>query len=244
MSDPTVTRESISQEALEVVIQEHAIHGVTSVTFDGLNKAIIGLTEFFLKVTDTSDPIPYQYKKENQKDFEKYQVIISSALDKVEPVISDMNQRMYILEKNQTQIVMPNMPEPISIPTPEPEKKGASRLFSRTPKTPPPNPNDPYQSIQEVRNKMYELIKMWQLVVEWQSEGVEYFDDFTRLAYDEYLSTHIVIFRHEVAPNLLRIYSQGLRLILTKEKELAERIATSMQKEAFQTRQDFPIPPK
>ncbi len=243
MSEP-VTRESIAGEMSEIATQEHSIHGSKQVTINSVNNALLGMSKFFLVRTEPNEPIPYQYKIENQAEFEKNQIVISSALDKVEPVVSDINEKSYRLEKNQQQIILPNMPEPVAISTPETKEKKSILPSFKKPVIPKPDPHAPYQSMIELRDDTLALIADWQLVVEWQSEGVEYFDDFSRDAYDDYLSTHRVMFRKDVEPILMRVYSQGLRIILTKEKEMAKEIASSQLKEAFQTRMDFPQPPR
>jgi hypothetical protein len=241
MSSPT--RESIASEMSEIIRFQHDMSGASKpITETDVKSAIVGLSEFYLKPTSISENIPYQYKLENQNEFELYQVIISTALDKIEPVISDMKERLFRLEKNQTPLIMPNQNQgqPINIPTNvEPEKKSISSLFSGKPKPAPINPNDPYQSSLDLQKKTMKIIEYWDLVVEWQSEGVEMFEDFNRSSYDNYLSTHRVIFRKEVVPNLLRVYSQGLNIILMKEKEMAMAYGGSMMKEMFQTRNDF-----
>ena len=241
MSSPT--RESIASEMSEIIRFQHDMSGGSKpITESDIKSAITSLVVFYLKPTKISDTIPYQYKLENQQEFEEYQVIISTALDKIEPVISDMKERLFRLEKNQTPLIMPNQNqgEPINIPTnQEPEKKGLSSLFSGKPKQAPVNPTDPYQSSIDLQKKTMKIIEYWDLVVEWQSEGVEMFEDFNRSSYDNYLSTHRVIFRKEVVPNLLRVYSQGLNIILMKEKEMAMAYGGSMMKEMFQTRNDF-----
>jgi len=250
MSDPNITRETISHDMSQIATEEHALHSAGLITITTLNNAIIGMSKFFLEETDPSEKIPYQYQKKNQSEFEKYHVIISACTDKIEPVISDMNEKSFRLEKNQQQAIIqsaPQMPFPTTMNMPQPEqkeKKGFSNPFAGKPKKPPLNPDDPYQSLLKIRKQIYRMLEMWDLVVEWQAEGVEFDEDFDRIAFDNYLSNHRVIFRHEVEPNLLRIYSQGVRLILMKEKEMATLIATSMQKESFQTRQDMPMPPR
>lgn len=239
------TRESIAHEMSEIIRIEHDIHGTRQITFDGLNNALIAMTKFFLEPTDSSETIPYQYKLENQSIFETNQIIISSSLHQVDSVLTEMKTKMYQLEKNQHQVIMPNMPEPIPVATPEAkEKKSILPSFSK-PSMPRPNPNDPYQSSLTLQKKTLDLIEMWDLVVEWQSEGVEFNSDpndqdFTRISYDNYLSNHRTIFRHEIEPNLMRVYSQGLQIILMKEKEMATSYGSAMMKEIFSTRNDFP----
>ena len=222
MSSPT--RESIASDMSEIIRFQHDISGASKpITEADLKSAITNLAGFFLKPTDVTEQIPYQYK--------------------FEPVISDMKERLFRLEKNQTPLILPNQQqgEPINIPTnPEPEKKGLASLFSGKSKPAPINPNDPYQSTIDLQKKTMKIIEYWELVVEWQSEGVEMFEDFNRISYDNYLSTHRIIFRKDVVPNLLRVYSQGLNIILMKEKEMSMAYGSSMMKEIFQTRNDFP----
>lgn len=241
MSEQPPTRESIASDMSEVIKREHDIHGAGEhqVTYDKLNKALTALVSFFMESTDVNEKIPYQYKMENQNIFEQNQLIVSSALDKVDPVLFDMKIKLWQLEKNQQSIIVPNMPEPIPVGSPErPEER--SRLPSfRKPKPITLNPNDPFQSSLKTQRDILKLIDDWDLVVEWQSEGVEYDEDFDRIAFDNYLSNHRVMFRKEIQAHLMRVYSQGVQLIMTKEKELATVYGGKMMQEIHQTRNDF-----
>lgn len=239
--DPPPSREQIAHDMSEIIRREHDIHGTSQTTSDGLNKALSRMSAFVLMSTPADEKIPYQYKLENQSLFEVNQVIISSALDKVDTVLNDLKTKMYQLEKNQRQIMMPNMSEPVPVQSPsEPKEKKSVFPSFRTPKPIPPNPNDPFQSSLEQQRKTLKLIDDWNLFVEWQSEGVEYWEDFSRIAYDDYLSTHRTMFRKDVEPNLMRIYSQGLNLVLMQEKVLATQYGGAMMKEIYTTRNDFP----
>jgi hypothetical protein len=233
------SRESITYDMSEILRREHDIHGSKQITFDSVNNALINMTKFYLEPTNFDEKIPYQYQKENQAIFENNQVIISSSLHQVDTVLTEMKTKMYQLEKNQHQVMYQGMPEPLPVATPETkEKKSILPSFSK-PKPIKLNPNDPYQSSIDLQKKTTKLIEDWDLVVEWQSEGVEYDGDFDKIAYENYLSTHRHIFRKEVEPNLMRVYSQGLQLVLMKEKELALQLASGQMKEMFQTRNDF-----
>lgn len=244
MSEPPPSREQIASDALEIIRREHDIHGTKQITFDGLNTALMNMTKFFLEPTPFDEQIPYQYQVKNQSIFEKSQVIISSALHQVDSVLADMKTKMFQLEKNQQQqVIMPmsNMPQQYLPPlqTPETkEKKSILPSFGK-PKNLKPDPNNPYQSSLVLQKKTLDLIENWELVVEWQAEGVEYFEDFDKIAYENYLSTHRVMFRKEVEPNLLRVYSQGLAIVLMKEKELAGIFGSAIMKEIQSDRNVF-----
>lgn len=247
MSEQPPTRESITYDMSEILRREHDIHGTSQITFNSLNNAVIAMTKFFLEPTDIDEVIPYQYQKKNQQIFETNQVIISSSLHQVDSVLTEMKTKMYQLEKNQHQVIIPQMTEPIPMASPElKEKKSFLPSFSKT-KPMRLNPNDPYQSSIELQKKTIALIDAWDLVVEWQSEGVEFNSDpndcdFDRIAFENYLSTHRVMFRKDVEPNLMRVYYQGVQLILMREKELSLTLASGQMKEMFQTRNDFQMP--
>jgi hypothetical protein len=96
-----------------------------------------------------------------------------------------------------------------------------------------------------LQKRIAELIDAWELVVEWQSGGVEFVssdgdNDLSRFGFDNYLSNHRQIFRFGVVPNLLRVYSQGLNLLLLQEKKLAVQYGNIQMREMFQTRNDMP----
>lgn len=245
MSERPPTRESIAYDMSEIIRYAHDAYGITPITEQSLRKAIKELTIFYLKETEKSASVPYQYQHENQKFFEESQVIISSALDMVEPVISDIKTKMHLLEKPSNTIQMPNA-DPMIIPKPEPEhKKRSISLFPQKQQKPIIDPNDPYQSSIPLQKRIAELIDAWELVVEWQSGGVEFVssdgdNDLSRFGFDNYLSNHRQIFRFGVVPNLLRVYSQGLNLLLLQEKKLAVQYGNIQMREMFQTRNDMP----
>lgn len=248
MSERPPTRESIAQEMSEIIRYVHDAYGIDPITESTLRTAIKGLTTFYLKETDLSETIPYQYKRESQKDFEIHQVIISSALDMVEPVITDIKTKTFRLEKLQPTL-MPSEPQspPMMMmpPQQQEQKKRSFSLFPQKQQKPMINPNDPYQSSLAMQRRIADLIDSWELVVEWQSGGVEFVSidgdhDLNRFGFDNYLSNHRQIFRFGVVPNLLRVYSQGLTLLLKEEKQLASQYGNNMMKEMFQTRNDMP----
>lgn len=245
------TREGIAQDAMDIIRYTHdTLSTVKPITEATLEQAIRGMTRFFQIQTPKEEKIPYQYLSENQDDFEKYQVVISSATDKVAPVIADMNERMFRLEKNQPVQQIPlssiqAMSQP-QVQAPQEEKqKSKLSLFPSKPTKPEANPTDPFQSWVTLRKKIIDLIPSWQLVVEWQSGGMAFFDedgdhDLDRYGYNAYLSNHAQIWNKDVKSILQMVYSAGLNIILLKEKELSVTLGTSMMKEAFQTRMDFP----
>ncbi len=234
------TRESIASDAFGIVSRQHELQAQDNpITSRHLRTAMNSLIDFYLKPTPIAEKIPYQYKIENQVEYTTNASVISEALDKIYPVISDMNLKMYPLEKHKTPLFLPNQSEPINIPTPNVEKKSIFPSL-RKPQPEKANPDDPYQSIIVLRKNTMKIIDNWDLVTRWQSGGTEMDEDFTRVAYDKYLSTHRSIFRDEIVPNLLRVYSQGINIVLMKEKELASSYGNNMMKEMFQTRNDMP----
>ena len=249
LSDRPPTRESIAYDMSEIIRFYHDAYGIQPVTEQSLRTAVTGLTMFFLKETDAKDKVPYQYRKENQKDFETHQVIISSALDMVEPVISDIKSKNFRLEKNQQQMMMPQQSQ-MQMPMQQHDdtKKKNFSLFPQKPTKPTVDPNDPYQSSIPLQKRIENLLNSWELVVEWQSGGAEFVNtddenDLDRFGFDSYLSNHRQIFRFNVVPNILRVYSQGLNLLLIQEKALAVQYGNVQMKEMFQTRNDFQMQP-
>lgn len=244
MSERPPTRESIASDMSEILRYYHDAYGISPITEISLRNSITSLTMFFFKETDSKETVPYQYKHENQKIFEEHQVIISSALNMVEPVITDIKKQNFPMEKNQQTIMMPNA-EPINVPKQEEKSKRNFSLFPQKQQKPIMNPNDPYQSSIAVQKKILKLIDDWELVVAWQSGGAEFVDiggdhDLDRYGFDNYLSTHRQIVRSVVSPNLLRVYSQGLNLLLLQEKTFALQYGNNIMKEIFQTRNDLP----
>jgi len=87
-----------------------------------------------------------------------------------------------------------------------------------------------------LHKESHNLIKSWEMVVEWQSEIMNNIDKFDRVSFDDYLTTHIILFRKDVEPNLMRVYSWGLQEILQKEKELALQFTLEQTKEMVDLR--------
>ena len=96
------TRESITAEMSEILRYSHdSVGKVTTET--ELHSALKNLELFYFKTSD--DDMPYQYKDENQPEFIQNSIVISTALDKVQPVLSDIKERMFRLEKNQQTVM-------------------------------------------------------------------------------------------------------------------------------------------
>lgn len=234
------TRESITAEMSEILRYSHDSLGKVT-TEKELHTALKNLELFYFK--KSSDRYPYQYKDENQAEYMENSIIISTALDKVAPVLSNIKETMFRLEKNQQTVMNPIIPEIQSLPNqPQPtdKKKSILDVFSRN-KPPPPNPNNPYQSTIDTQRELLKLISDWKLFNEWQVSGTEFEidEDMDEFGMRDYLSDHRFILRKEISPVLVRVYSEGLQLLLGQEKFFALQLGLGQMKEMFQTRNDF-----
>lgn len=245
---PKATRESIAQEALDVVKQYSDILADSLVTEDNLHQSMKDLIKFYFTKDKPETWKPYPYQEKNQEIYEDYIAVITSATDTVEPVISDMKERMFRLERNQPDYKDNNFsmqmqqtaPPPPQIQMAGTEEKKPSfmeRHFTGVKKKKIVNKTDPYQLALELIKNTEKVIDDTHLTIQWHNTATEFEEDeFDFAGYRSFLSMHRNIWRSNVEPQLYRIYSSGLKLILNKEKEFASAVLSSTLKEMSQDR--------
>lgn len=234
------TREKIQSDLAEVLRISYETQKKQE---SELKIAVNKIIEFFFKPPKKDTKIPYQYLEENQKEFYDSANTISIALSQVEPVLSDMKTRMFNLEKGNQVIDQPTSPDtPTIIAQNPPEKRPLiSNPFHKTKK---PAPTNPYQSTIDIQRRTINVIYDWELTIEYQAFGVDLVKELELEGIQNYLTYHRNKYCWDIAPNILRIFKQGLELQLDKEKQYALQSLTAQMKESFQVRNDFVQPPR
>ena len=69
---------------------------------EDLKEIVTGFKKFFNTNDGEDSRIPYPYRMKNQNTYNEFSGKISSALELVEQVVSDMKKRMFELERNQS----------------------------------------------------------------------------------------------------------------------------------------------
>lgn len=203
-----------------------------------LQNALTDIIGFMLKETRESEKIPYQYRVENQQEFHKNALTVSKALSQVDPVLSNLKKEMYLLEKGTQVVSQPaetNQPQQV-MQKPEEKKPFINLSLGKKKK---PAPSLPYQSSLKMQNNLEKLIYNWNLFMEYQTFGVDLVGEQDKEGMTEYLTYHRNFFCYGIAPEIMRVFKQGLEISLGKEKIGALQALTAQMKESFQTRNDF-----
>lgn len=211
-----------------------------------LQNAILGIINFQLIPSDEKSGKVYQYMIENQEEYNKYEIIISSALSSFEPVINDSKNNLFKLEMQiptDTSFDMPPPTQPIKEKGNQPETKDTRSIFEKIKGSPKKTrivtPDDPYQDglpfLRETKLKMDRLHRF----IEYQAYGIDLAMNAPYLTMLSYLRFHRTRFRFDMAPTILRVHKQWIELVKSNEKIGAIQIASAMDKELFRTRNDF-----
>jgi len=87
-----------------------------------LQDSILGIYAFQAIPSDPKKKKVYQYEIENQNQYDRHEVIITSALGTFEPVVNDSKEKLFRLEMQVPKGQTFDMPQP-QAPLPETPKK-------------------------------------------------------------------------------------------------------------------------
>lgn len=210
-----------------------------------LMDAVIGIYNF--QAIPSSGKKIYQYEIENQTEYDKNEVIITSALGTFEPVVNDSKEKLFKLEMSIPTTTNFELPPPA--PVPEPEKKEEKTVdtrsfFEKFKGTPKPTriitPDDPYQDglkyLREIMSKMMRFERFQ----EYQAYGIDIALTAGYETMKQYLHLHRTRFKFEIAPTVIKVHRQYIELIKEKEKMGAIQIGAKMDAELFASRNDLP----
>lgn len=214
-----------------------------------LQEAILGIYGFQAIPSDPKTKKVYQYEIENQSQYDKHEVVITSALGTFEPVVNDSKEKLFRLEmqipKGQTfDMPQPQAPLPEK-PKGEPDKRSLLEKLKGSPeKSRVITPDDPYQDgLKFLRETMHKM-ERFERFQEYQSYGVDLALTASFATMIQYLRFHRTRFKFEIAPHILRVHRQYIEIIKEREKQGAIQFAKKLDEEIFQTRNDFMLQQK
>ncbi len=190
---------------------------------------------FYRKKSLEPNRIPYPYQDDAQGEYDLYSTKISSAMEMLDFVTSDLKKRMFELERNQSSpdnfnMSMNEQQRPEYVMSDQNEgnliQRGLNKI-SGVKKKKIVNKNDPYQSAIPFFKRAYNIIENWDLHKDWHEEGCDFtVDEMNDYGYTAFLTNHRAIFSKTIEPDLLRIYQQGLTLRRGIEKNIIGNVLT------------------
>lgn len=246
-SEKKYTSADLNHEMIAVMKQETLLQQRLIPEVFSLQKTITEFKDFYNFEDDYKARIPYPYRVENQAKYNILSVRISSALEMVEFVLSDMKKRMFELERNQSSNDNFNMQSRESTPQPEvsfadqPQPNRLQRMFG-VKKKKIVNKNDPYQSSIPFFKIGFKIIDKWGIHKNWQSINIIWDEDeLSREGYNARLVLHKSLFADEVETDILWIYQKGLSLRKLMEKQsFINVLQKSLTEQKQQEQQQFP----
>ncbi len=222
-------------------------HDTLDKEHERLQEAILGVYNFQAIPSEPKGGKIYQYQIENQEQYDKHEVIITSALGTFEPVVNESKKTLFSLEMNIPQNVDYDMPPPKPI-TPEKDKPAepdSRSFFDKLKGTKKPTriitEDDPYQEglafLKDTMGKM----KRFERFQEYQAYGIDLAIRSSFATMMMYLRFHRTRFKFEIAPHILRVHRQYIEIIKEREKFGAIKMGSKLDEEIFQTRNDFQL---
>ncbi len=215
-----------------------------------LQEAILGIYSFQAIPSDPKTKKVYQYEIENQIQYDKHEVVITSALGTFEPVVNDSKEKLFRLEMQIPKGQAFDMPSPqvplAEKPKNEPDTRSLIEKIKGSPeKSRTITPDDPYQDgLKFLRETMHKMVR-FERFQEYQAYGVDLALSASFPTMIQYLRFHRTRFKFEIAPHILRVHRQYVEIIKEREKQGAIQFAKKLDEEIFQTRNDFMMqPPK
>ena len=211
-----------------------------------LQNAILAIYRFQAIPSPPESKKVYQYEIENQDEYDKNEVLITSALGIFEPVVNDSKEKLFKLELGVPQSVGYDLPTPQK-PIPQTEQsniKDTRSIFEKLKGSPKQKriitPDDPYQDgLEFLRDTMGKMVR-FERFQEYQSYGIDLALISNFYTMKNYLRIHRTRFKFDIAPHILRVHRQYIEIIKEREKMGAIAMSRKMDEEIFQTRNDFP----
>jgi len=220
-------------------------HDTLDKEHEKLQEAVLGIYKFQAIPTPPESKKVYQYEIENQEEYDKNEVTITSALGVFEPVVNYSKEKLFKLEMQIPTSIEFSPPQPQK-PVEEKEKenvKDTRSIFEKLKGSPKKNrvitPDDPYQDgLQYLRDIMGKMDR-FERFQEYQSYGIDLALTANFDMMKNYLRFHRTRFRFEIAPHIVKTHRQYIEIIKEKEKIGAIQMGRKMDEEIFQTRNDF-----
>ncbi len=220
-------------------------HDTLDKEHEKLQESILAIYRFQAIPTPPESKKVYQYENENQEEYDKNEVIITSALGTFEPVVNDSKERLFRLEMQIPTSSSYDMPPPQK---PVEEKgegtiKDTRSIFEKLKGNPKQKriitPDDPYQDgLKFLRDTMGKM-QRFERFQEYQSYGIDLALTASLKTMINYLRFHRTRFKFEIAPHILRVHRQYIEIIKEREKMGAIQMGKKLDEELWQSRNDW-----
>lgn len=210
-----------------------------------LEDAIRGVFEFQNIPSIPETKKVYQYEIDNQNEYNKFEITISSALGTFEPVVNESKRKLFQLEMQIPTGTDFDMPPPMIKPkeTGQDDVKDNRSLIEKLQRKPKQKriitPDDPYQDgLQNLRDIMNKIVR-FERFQEYQAYGIDLALKANFYTMLSYLKFHRTRFRFETAPTILRVHRQFIEMIKEKEKQGAIVMGAKIDEEMWSSRNDM-----
>lgn len=210
-----------------------------------LQDAILGIYKFQSIPSEPESKKVYQYEIENQDEYDKNEVVITSALGIFEPVVNYSKEKLFKLEIGIPDTISPDLPPPQK-PVEEKKENNVNdkrSIFEKIKGTPSKKrqitPDDPYQDGLKYLRGIMGKMERFERFQEYQSYGIDLALTASFDMMKNYLRIHRTRFKFEIAPHILKTHRQYIEIIKEREKIGAIQMSRKMDEEIFQTRNDF-----
>lgn len=241
-NQPPPSREQNQKRLIDII---RIGHDTLDKEHEKLKEAIIGIYKFQAIPTPPESKKVYQYELENQEEYDKHEVIITSALGTFEPVVNDSKAKLFKLEMSIPTDVGYDMPPPKK---PIQEKgesqiKDSRSIIDKLKGTKPTKriitPDDPYQDGLNFLRETMAKIPRFERFQEYQSYGIDLAFNASLKTMENYLKFHRTRFKFEIAQTIIRVHRQYIEIIKEKEKMGAISFSMKLDDEMFKTRNDW-----
>lgn len=239
-SPPPPSREYNQKRAIDIV---RIGHDTLDKEHERLQEAILGVYNFQAIPSEPKSGKVYQYEIENQPQYDKHEVIITSALGTFEPVVNESKKTLFKLEMNIPTDVDYDMPPPKPSKKDEPQAVDTRSFMDKLKGTSKPVrtiiADDPYQEGLDFLKETMGKLQRFERFQEYQSYGIDLALKSSFETMMMYLRFHRTRFKFEIAPHIIRVHRQYIEIIKEREKFGAIKIASKLDDELFQTRLDW-----
>lgn len=239
-SPPPPSREYNQKRTIDII---RIGHDTLDKEHEKLQEAILGIYNFQAIPSDVKSGKVYQYEIENQPQYDKHEVIITSALGTFEPVVNESKARLFKLEMNIPQDVDYDMPPPKPTKKDQPQVADTRSFMDKLKGTSKPvrtiTEDDPYQEGLDFLKETMGKLQRFERFQEYQSYGIDLALNSNFKTMLLYLRFHRTRFKFEIAPHINRVHRQYIEIIKEREKFGAIKVASKQDEELFQTRNDW-----
>lgn len=191
-----------------------------------LQKKLERFTEFFSIETPFEDEngdeilIPYQFRKENHKEFKEFSIPISKAMWSVSKVVAVMRQELY-----RQETPMPNLTNQLGMAG---ESKGIINTLKEVGKKLYKDPHSPYNATKEELKTYSEIPGEWRNMLHIYELNIRHRPRInTRAQLDKILDDIVIVFNARIEPFVFQLQHQANIILKTETEEKIVSLLTT-----------------